>query len=79
MPGREYNQPGKFGLQLAPQNLVGAAYGRYASVIAKWEEVKECPGCGRMFFPESGRQKYCTKSCASTSRWRRWKARQSVD
>jgi hypothetical protein len=79
MPGREYNQPGKFGLQLAPQNLVGAAYGRYASVIAKREEVKECPGCGRMFFPESGRQKYCTKSCASTSRWRRWKARQSVD
>src|SRR5215211_5475674 len=79
MPGEEHNQPGKFGLQIAPQNLVGAAYASYASVIAKRQEIKECPGCGRMFFPESGRQKYCTKTCASTSRWRRWKARQSVD
>lgn len=76
MPGEDFDQPGKFGLQIAPQNLVGAAYGRYASVIAKREEIKECPGCGRMFFPESGRQKYCTKSCASTSRWHRWKQRQ---
>jgi hypothetical protein len=79
MPGEEHNQPGKFGLQIAPQNLVGAAYASYASVIAKRQEIKECPGCGRMFFPGSGRQKYCTKSCASTSRWRRWKERQNVD
>ena len=76
MPGEEFHQPGKFGLQLAPQNLVGAAYGRYATAIAKREEIKECPGCGRMFNAKSGRQRYCTKSCASTSRWHRWKERQ---
>lgn len=76
MPGDEYDQPGKFGLQVAPQNLVGAAYASYARVIAKRQEIRECPGCGRIFFPESGRQKYCTKSCASTSRWHRWKQRQ---
>jgi hypothetical protein len=58
---------------------VGAAYANYASVIAKRQEIKECPGCGRMVFPESGRQKYCTKSCASTGRWCRWKALQSDD
>ena len=68
MPGYENDRPGKFGLQIAPQNLVGAAYAGYASVIAERQEIKECPGCGRMLFPESGRQKYCTKSCASTSR-----------
>lgn len=77
MPGDEHDQPGKFGLQLAPQNLVGAAYASYATVIAKRQDIKECPGCGRIFYPESGKQRYCTKSCASTSRWRRWKERQT--
>jgi hypothetical protein len=76
MPGEEYDRPGKFGFRVAPQNLVGAAYASYATAIAKRAEVRECPGCGRMFFPESGKQRYCTKSCASTSRWRRWKDRQ---
>jgi hypothetical protein len=74
-----HTEPGKFSLQLAPKNLVGAAYANYASVISERREIKECPGCGRMFFPESGRQKYCTKSCASTSRWRRWKERQDIE
>jgi hypothetical protein len=74
-----HSQLGKFALQIAPQNLVGAAYASYASVIAQRREIKECPGCGRMFFPESGRQKYCTKSCASTSRWHRWKERQDTE
>jgi uncharacterized OB-fold protein len=74
-----YSELGKFALQIAPQNLEGAAYASYASVMAQRREIKECPGCGRMFFPDSGRQKYCTKSCASTSRWRRWKARQNVE
>jgi hypothetical protein len=74
-----YSQAGKFVLQIAPQNLVGAAYASYASAIAQRREIKECPGCGRMFFPESGRQKYCTKSCASTSRWHRWKERQDTE
>jgi hypothetical protein len=71
-PDAEYSQPAKFGHRIAPQNLVSAAYARHASLIAKRQEVKECPGCGRLFFPESGRQESCTRSCASTSRWRRW-------
>jgi hypothetical protein len=78
-PGGEYDQPGKFALQLAPQNLVGAAYANYASLISERREIKECRGCGRMFSPESGKQKYCTKSCASTSRWHRWKERQRIE
>ena len=76
-PDTEYSQPGKFLIRVAPQNLVSAAYANYATIIAKRQDIKECPGCGRMFSPESGRQKYCTKSCASTSRWRRWKERHS--
>ena len=35
-------------------------------------------GCGRMFIPELGKQKHCTKSCARTSRWRRCMARQNA-
>jgi hypothetical protein len=61
-----------------PPDLVRAAYVQLAMAIAKMAPMQECPGCGRMFIPESGKQKYCTKSCASTSRWRRWKERRSV-
>jgi len=78
-PDTEYSQPGKFLIGVAPQNLVSAAYANYATIIAKRQDIEECPGCGRMFSPESGRQKYCTKSCASTSRWRRWKERQDKE
>jgi hypothetical protein len=73
----ETSQSGKFLFSVAPANLVALAYANFATLIAKRAEIRECPGCGRIFTPQSGRQKYCTKSCASTSRWRRWKARQS--
>jgi hypothetical protein len=68
---------GGFVFTSTPPDLLTAAYADFATLVATRAELKECPGCGRMFFPESGRQKYCTKSCASTSRWRRWKERQA--
>jgi len=61
-----------------PPNLVAAAYVQLAMAMVNRAPMKECQGCGRMFIPESGKQKYCTKSCASTSRWRRWKTRQEI-
>ena len=61
-----------------PPNLLAAAYVHFAQTIASRAPMEECPGCGRMFVQESGKQKYCTPSCASTSRWRRWKERQDV-
>ena len=68
---------GEFVFDRQPPNLHEALYTDLATMIAQRAELKECVGCGRLFHPESGKQKYCTKSCASTSRWRRWKEQQS--
>lgn len=70
--------PGTFLLSQRPPNLLTAAYVQFAQAIANRAPVEECPGCGRMFVQESGKQKYCSPSCASTSRWRKWKARQDI-
>lgn len=72
----EFGNPDRFLLSIKPPNLLSLAYVRFAQVIVDRAPMEECPGCGRTFIPESGKQKYCTKSCASTSRWRRWKDRQ---
>jgi hypothetical protein len=64
-----------FGRQ--PPSLHTALYTEFATLIAQRAELKECLGCGRIFHPQSGKQKYCTKSCANTSRWHRWKDRQA--
>jgi hypothetical protein len=69
--------PGEFVFGHQPPNLHEALFTIFATMIAQRAELKECVGCGRIFHPESGKQKYCTKSCASTSRWRRWKEQQS--
>jgi hypothetical protein len=72
-------EPSTFLLTQNPPDLVTAAYAQLAMAMVNRAPMQACPGCGRLFIPESGKQKYCTKSCASTSRWRRWKAHQSVD
>jgi hypothetical protein len=80
-PGFQFEEeagPGKFVFTHQAPNLLAAAYTDFATtIVSQRAELKECPGCGRVFHPESGKQKYCTKSCASTSRWRRWKEQQS--
>ncbi len=68
--------PTTFLLLQVPKDLVTAAYSQFANLIASKAPIVPCPGCGRLFVPESGKQKYHSKSCASTSRWRRWKAAQ---
>ena len=64
-----------FGRQ--PPSLHTALYTEFATLIAQRAELKECLGCGRIFHPQTRKQKYCTKSCANTSRWHRWKDRQA--
>jgi len=71
--------PLTFLLTQNPPDLLTAAYAQLAMAMVSRAPMQECPGCGRMFIPESGKQKYCTKSCASTSRWRRWKERQTTE
>jgi hypothetical protein len=72
---REDFVPGTFALSILPSTLSGAAWAELAYIVGTRAEIRTCPGCGRYFAPESGKQKYCTKSCASTSRWHRWKER----
>ena len=67
--------PTTFLLSQLPPNLLAAAYSQLAFLIAHKAPLATCPGCGRLFHPKSGKQRYCTSSCASTSRWRRWKDR----
>jgi hypothetical protein len=69
--------PGIFLLQQNPPDLLTAAYVQFAQAIFNRAPIEECPGCGRMFIPKSGKQKFCTPSCASTNRWRRWKEKQA--
>jgi hypothetical protein len=71
------NGPDTFLLSQNPPDLLAAAYVRFAQAIVHRAPIEECPGCGRRFIKRSGKQEYCTKSCASTSRWRRWKERQT--
>lgn len=68
--------PGIFFLLNKPPDLLSAAYVHLAQFMANRAPMEECPGCGRVFIPRSGKQKYCRKSCASTTRWHRWKQRQ---
>lgn len=65
--------PGEFSFSFLPSNLLGAAYAELAMLVGTSTEIKKCRGCRASFSPKSGKQKYCTPSCASTSRWRRWK------
>lgn len=72
----EGRSPLTFLLAQNPPDLVAAAYAQLAMAMVNKAPMEECQGCGKMFIPESGKQKYCSKSCASTSRWHRWKERQ---
>ena len=71
--GMEVIAPGELRLTYYPPNLVSAAYANLGALISKRVEFKECPGCGRVFLPVSGRQKYHDRQCATRARQRRWK------
>jgi hypothetical protein len=69
--------PGIFLILSSPPDLLSAAYVHLAQFMADRAPMEECQGCGRIFIPHSGKQKYCSKSCASTTRWNRWKQKQA--
>ena len=76
-PSLRPNGPQIFLLSQNPPNLLAAAYVQFAQTVVSRAPIEECPGCRRRFIPRSGKQKYCTNRCASTSRWRRWNERQA--
>jgi hypothetical protein len=66
-------RPGELQLAYYPTSLVAAAYANIATLVAAKAEFKECPGCGRIFQPKSGKQKYHEPGCATRTRQLRWK------
>jgi hypothetical protein len=70
---------GAFVFTSRPPDLLTAAYADFATLVSRRAELKECPGCGVVFHPESGKQKYHDPSCAGAARWRRWKDRQAAE
>ena len=75
--GMSVIEPGELRLTHYPPNLVSAAYANLGALISKRVEFKECPGCGRVFLPGSGKQKYHDEDCATRTRQRRWKRKKS--
>jgi hypothetical protein len=65
--------PGIFLLLNRPPDLLSAAYVHLAQFMANRTPMEECAGCGRVFIPRSGKQKYCQPSCTGMARWYRWK------
>lgn len=68
-------ESGELKLSYYAPDLVTTAYASFAHLIANKYEMKECAGCGALFRP-LGRsdQKWCSKSCGSTTRGRKRKA-----
>jgi len=75
--GMSVIEPGELRLTHYPPNLVSAAYANLGALISKKVEFKECPGCGRVFPPVSGKQKYHDPQCATKARQRKWKREKS--
>lgn len=75
--GEPLADPGVFFYDVQPPNLESAAYAHLAGLMVVRAEIKECPGCGRPFTPTSGKQKYHSTSCGSTTRGRRFREKQS--
>jgi hypothetical protein len=69
--------PGIFLILSSPPDLLSAAYVHLAQFMADRAPMEECQGCGRVFIPRSGKQKYCQPNCATTTRWHRWKQKQA--
>lgn len=73
----EPSRPDTFLLTHIAPDLLTAAHAHFARTITDRAPVIECPGCGRNFTPQSGKQKYHDKRCASNARWRRWNEKQT--
>lgn len=69
--------PGEFNFVERPTDLVVASYAHLALLISHKSEIRECPGCRRLFKPDNAKQKYHDSQCANAARWRRWKERKS--
>lgn len=71
--------PGLFGFAPRPPDLVGYAYHQLAMAVVSRAAMRTCAECGRFFPVKDRRQRFCTPTCASRARYRRWSKRQSKE
>lgn len=69
--GEKVGRAGDFFFGNDPGSLVGAANYALASLISRKEAFLNCEGCGRMFRPEHGSQRFCCPACNERHRKRR--------
>ena len=73
--GKKVGGPRDFFLGDDSPNLEAAAYAQLATLIANKAPFHDCEGCGTMFTPDHGRQRYCTPQCNARARKARQRAK----
>jgi len=74
--GRVVGGPKDFLFGDDPPNLVAAAYAQLASLIVNKIPFSECEGCGKLFTPEHGNQRFCNTLCNDRVRKARQRAKE---
>jgi predicted nucleic acid-binding Zn ribbon protein len=77
--GTKVGGPADFLFGDDPPHLVAAAYAQLASLIVNKIPFSECEGCGKLFTPKHGSQKYCSKQCSDRVRKVRQRAKGARD
>lgn len=80
--GAPLNADGWFSYVTEPQTLLDSLYHQLSMVIVQRIEARSCLNCGRPFLPADTRQRYCSPTCSSRSRYKRFaekRQRESVD
>jgi hypothetical protein len=72
-------QVGDFSLSAHTPTLLGSAYQQLAQAIVGRMPMRSCPECGRYFVFKDKRQRFCSATCGSRARQRRFAERQQED
>jgi hypothetical protein len=52
------------------EDLLAAMYVQLGELVYKDTVLRQCPGCGRLFYRHHGKQDYCSPSCGDAARQR---------
>lgn len=66
--------PSQYVFMAAAPSLVGFAYHLFALTCVTRQPLAACADCRRFFILTDKRQTYCTPTCSSRARYRRWKS-----
>ena len=68
--------PGQFHLSIHPPSLLALIYHQLAMLLTGRVPLGTCEECGRFYAMDDPRKRFCSPTCASRSRRRRWRERQ---